>query len=141
MFSFFSDHYQLQLVTNPPKPWQISITLWITKTTYPTSCECGCHIPKITSCFLEMTASLGELDFFLKKKKDNYQVLGDLAVSFVVQYLCDRKMWGLFQVLVGIVCEDEPFHLVTLKFSLAICHQKKKKKKFWVVFLGLLVLY
>lgn len=58
---------------------------------------------KITSCCLGVTASLAEPE--KKKKWDNCQVLGELAVSFVAHSLCNGKTQGLSQVLAGVACE------------------------------------
>ena len=41
--------------------------------------------------------------------------MGDLAVSFAVQALWDRKVQGLTEVLAGTVCEAGPIKLVILK--------------------------
>lgn len=50
-----------------------------------------------------MVASLGE-----PEKTSNSQGLGEMAVPFVVQFLCDGKLLGLFEVLTGVVGESGP---------------------------------
>ena len=41
------------------------------------------------------------------------EVLGEVAVSFVVQSLCNEKVQGIAQALVKVVCEVGPSQLGT----------------------------
>ena len=44
--------------------------------------------------------------------------MGEPAVSFVVQFLCNRKIQNLSEVVVRVVNEARPYHLTALKLFL-----------------------
>ena len=87
-----------------------SLLLQFNHTLYPW--ECGSCVLRFTFCSLGESVSSGDPE--KKKNWVNCQVLGEVAVSFVVQSLCNGKVQGLFQVLTRI-CENESSQLDTSK--------------------------